>query len=199
MYKEKEYIGGTTTELLDDLIDITDSHTEAELLLDDVISAYEIEYLEELKVIRGEKTREQLEQERENRRLGRIHSNRLRDNMIAAGRFQPSDTSVHHIVAWGDKNAEGARFILEQVGIHVDDEVNGVYLPMYKKHKPHLNMPNAYAHSETHTVAYYLNITTLLEQGEGNKSETEAILRRIGENLSKGMFPLKKKIKRLNK
>ena len=194
MNKEKEYIGVTTTELLDDLIDITGSHTEAELLLDDVISAYEIEYLEELKVIRGEKTREQFEAEREKRRLGRIHSNRLRDNMIAAGRFQAPNTSTHHIVAWDDERAIRARQILEQVGIHVDDEVNGVYLPMYKKNTPHRDMPNAYAHAGIHTRIYYINITTLLKEVEGNKNEIEATLRTIGESLSKGTFPINTEI-----
>lgn len=192
MFK-REYIGVSITEFLSDLVDITGNHTEAEALLDEVIDAYQIEYYEEQQVLHGEKTREQVDKEREKRRSSRNHTNRLRRNMIAAGRAQPLNTSPHHIVACDDSRAIRARALLTQVGIGIDDEANGVFLPMYKIHTPHPDMPNAYAHLPVHTDIYYLNITAALTVESNNPEGIEDVLRDIAEQLTDGTFPLHEK------
>jgi hypothetical protein len=187
---EYKYIGVSISEVLEGLIDITGSHTESEYLIDEIVREYELEYADALKIKKGEKTPEQVAKEREYRRLSQKHSIKLRRNMEAAGRFGPVNTDAHHIVAWWDEGAEIALTILEQVGIHVDDEVNGVYLPSNSKYVPHPDMPNAYAHSKVHTDIYYLNITELLAQERGNKKGVESVLRQIGKELTEGVFPL---------
>lgn len=193
---EYEYIGVSISEVLEGLTEITGSHTESECLLDEIIEEWEIEYADALKVKKGEKTPEQVAKEREYRRLSQQHSNRLRRNMEAKGRFRPPNSSTHHIVPWNDsdENAEIARTLLEQVGIHFDDEVNGVYLPRDRNYVPHPDMPNAYAHSIVHKRIYYFNIATLLIQEEGDRKGVEAVLRDIALELEKGTFPLNKRI-----
>lgn len=189
---EYKYIGVSISEVLEGLIDITGSHTESEYLIDEIVREYELEYADALKIKKGEKTPEQVAKEREYRRLSQKHSIKLRRNMEAAGRFGPVNTDAHHIVPWnaGDDNAKMARRILEQVGIQVDDEVNGVYLPRNSKYVPHPKMPNAYAHPIIHKRIYYLNIAALLDKEKGSKEGVESVLRDIAKELTDGTFPL---------
>ncbi|ELV8742471.1 TPA: hypothetical protein I7750_19630 [Vibrio vulnificus] len=125
------------------------------------------------------------------------HSQRLAANMLAANRKRPANTAAHHIVSWDHPRAAKARIRLAAFGIDIDHEANGVYLPRFKKHIPHANMPKAKAHSSTHTNQYYLNVEFLLEdtiaEGLGRKGIIET-LREVGEDLEAGEFPLRESI-----
>jgi hypothetical protein len=86
-----------------------------------------------------------------------------------------------------------ARALLDQVGIDIDDEVNGVFLPMYKRHTPHPDLPEAYAHLPVHTDIYYLNITDALMSEQNDREGTEDVLRDIARQLTDGTFPLRQR------
>lgn len=191
---KRRYVEVTVSELLSDLNRITDDRTVAKGLLDEVIETYQTEVQEKLAVKAGKKTQEQVDTDRIKRRGSRYHTNKLRKNMIAAGKTRFKNSSPHHIVAWNDYRAEEARNILAQVGIGIDDAVNGVFLPMYRKHTPHPDMPDAHAHLTVHTDIYYLNIEELLREEQGDKEGIKAVLKDIAEELTDGTFPLHEKI-----
>lgn len=201
MYKE-QYIGVSITEYLEDLKYITNDHTEAEYLCDETLDAFQIDYEEYQKFVRGEITKEKYEKERAKRNEGRRHSYRLRKAMLDQVEKKPFNTSTHHIVSWDDNRAKRVRVILENVGIDIDDAINGVFLPMYVKHTSHPNMPDAYAHSKIHTEKYYLNIEVLLVNAymenigdkDGQRKAVENELLLVAEKLLKGEFPLHERI-----
>ncbi|MBQ1782598.1 MAG: AHH domain-containing protein [Gammaproteobacteria bacterium] len=190
---ETKYIEVDPNELRHNLTALTGDATRASALLRDVVHAYETEAAEEILVRKGIKTREQVDNERRARIIGRSHSVRLRENMIAAGRKGPPNAAAHHVVAWDDKRANEARAILKQVGIDIDDEANGVFLPRWRRHTPHPTMPNAYAHLPVHTNVYFLNVTTMLREefnAEGSQEDLKDVLRDIAKRLTNGTFPL---------
>lgn len=191
---QTEYIEVDPIELHKNLTALTGDSTRASALLRDVVHAYETEAAEEILVRKGIKTREQVDNERRARIQGRSHAVRLRENMIAAGRKAPPNTSAHHIVAWDDKRANEARAILKQVGIDINDEANGVFLPRWRKHTPHPSMPDAYAHLPVHTNVYFLNVTNMLREefdAEGSKDDIKDVLRDIAKRLTNGAFPIR--------
>ncbi len=190
----RKYVEVSITELLDDLNQLTDDRLLSKSLLDEVVETYETEARERILVKDGIKTPEQFEKEKKGRNESRYHTRKLLKNMLAAGRVKPKNTSPHHIVAWNEPRAMRARAILSQVGIDVDDEVNGVFLPMYRKHLPHSDLPNAYAHLPVHTDMYYINITDLLRSETGDKEGVKAVLKDIAEELSEGTFPIHQRI-----
>ncbi|HAN8568378.1 TPA: Rhs family protein [Escherichia coli] len=61
-------------------------------------------------------------------------------------------SAAHHIVAWDDPRALGARKILEKYGIHIDSAENGIFL----KH-----VPGSY-HRVIHTNKYYADVEARL-------------------------------------
>ena len=67
---------------------------------------------------------------------------------------KPKNTADHHIAASIDRRAQIALEILLKFGINPNDEPNGVNLPRFVRNTPHSSMPNAIAHSRTHTNYY---------------------------------------------
>lgn len=123
------------------------------------------------------------------------HSKKLAENMQKAGRGKrPGNTAAHHIVSWNDQRAGKARLRLAAFGIDIDNEANGIYLPLHKAHVPLKSLPNAYAHSTIHTEKYYLNVEFLIEEsvmeGLGHRGIIDT-LRDIADDLEDGQFPLK--------
>jgi len=107
---------------------------------------------------------------------------------------KPKHTAGHHIVALADRRAEQALRILLKWGVDFNDEANAVYLPQFKKHVPHKSMPDAIAHSQTHTEVYHQNVVSLLvdiDKISGViRDDILKTLREIGEDLQDGTFPI---------
>ncbi|EFD1633301.1 AHH domain-containing protein [Escherichia coli] len=67
-------------------------------------------------------------------------------------------SAAHHIVAWDDPRALGARKILEKYGIHIDSAENGIFL---KHVVPNSLQPGSY-HRVIHTNKYYADVEARL-------------------------------------
>ena len=67
-------------------------------------------------------------------------------------------SAAHHIVAWDDPRALGARKILEKYGIHIDSAENGIFL---KHVDPNSLQPGSY-HRVIHTNKYYADVEARL-------------------------------------
>ena len=114
------------------------------------------------------------------------NSQKLRENMEAAGEVTPSyPNAAHHIVAGDSPKAQVARRILQSVGIDINSAVNGVFLPRG-------NYGNATNHNTLHTNKYYESINLLLTKAlsfDGDQKENvEQMLRCIADLLSSGNF-----------
>jgi len=92
---------------------------------------------------------------------------------------------THHIVAIGDKRAKQALEILERFGIHVDDEVNGVFLPGFKTSP---NPLGKVVHGNLHTTAYFRAVEKRLLDAK-TRAQAEEILRKIAHQLEHGVIP----------
>jgi len=75
---------------------------------------------------------------------------------------RPRNTAAHHLVALTDPRAQVALQILTNFNISANNSANGVDLPRYEKDRNHKDMPNAIAHSKTHTNVYFANVETVL-------------------------------------
>jgi hypothetical protein len=128
-------------------------------------------------------------------REGRLHRQRLNDNMLKRHSKKPKNTDAHHVVSWNHPDAVGARAILERFGIDVDSADNGVYLPSKSKYVPHPDMPNAYSHKKIHTKVYYVNLTEMLADvslvPNANKEDIIDVLDEIANELVNGKFPIR--------
>jgi hypothetical protein len=105
--------------------------------------------------------------------------------MKLAGKIRLPGEFAHHIVAHGDHRARDALDILDRFGIKVDDAINGVFLPGFKK------SPNPHGkavHGNLHTDAYYDAVNNLL-RGAKTRADVEGILRQIAHGLEKGVLP----------
>ncbi|EFP9645646.1 Rhs family protein [Shigella boydii] len=67
-------------------------------------------------------------------------------------------SAAHHIVAWDDPRALGARKILEKYGIHIDSAENEIFL---KHVDPNSLQPGSY-HRVIHTNKYYADVEARL-------------------------------------
>nr|WP_283777759.1 AHH domain-containing protein [Sansalvadorimonas sp. 2012CJ34-2] len=99
------------------------------------------------------------------------------------------DFEAHHIVVGGSKRAKRARKLLANLGIRIDDPLNGAWLPNFKRNVPHPSMPEAYAHRPIHTKCYYLNIENILTQTM-NRKQAHWVLNKIAGQLQSGVFPV---------
>lgn len=121
-------------------------------------------------------------------------SKRIGRHLSVSGYNRPSDDfEAHAIVSGGHSRAFIAREILAQFNIRIDEPVNGVWLPNFKKNL-HLYPSYTQAHRNLHRKAYYLNITACLEQAM-SASHARAILRRIAQGVVTGAFPIDRRIK----
>jgi hypothetical protein len=173
-----KYIPVTEKDFFYGILELTADFARSESILQHAIHEYYRIYEKKLSAKKAKK------------RLRELATAQLRENMEEAGRKRHERTSPHHIVAFDSPRAEVARRLLAQVGIKINAEVNGVYLPMTRKDIPHTKMPLAYPHKIVHTEIYYLNITSLLREAEGDREGTEEILREIAEELTDGTFPI---------
>jgi hypothetical protein len=110
----------------------------------------------------------------------------LRKNMLAAGMDEPPGSAAHHMVAWDDKRAAISRAILQQVGIGVNQEVNGVFLPRDK------NYPSVgdAQHSIIHSDDYHREVERRLTSVNPlSKTAVEAQLRQMRYEMERGLFP----------
>ncbi len=182
------------TELLEDLMALTNNNLGlSHQLLAKVIKKTEQEVKITLKEIANNIDREK----RNARRRGTYALNR---NMCTSSchSAKPEGTAAHHIVALTDPRARRALEILLKWGIDFNHEANGVNLPRYKRHVPHQSMPNAIAHSQTHTDIYHDNVVFVLQITELSASSKDDIieaLHEIGEDLQAGTFPIDKTLR----
>jgi len=181
-------------ELLDGLMSLTGSNLGlSHQLLKKVIEKTECEVKTTLKEIADNIDRET----RNARRRGIYQLNR---NMVLSSSHpvKPKHTAAHHIVALTDSRAKNALEILLRWGISFNGEANAVYLPRYKKHVPHKLMPNAIAHSQTHTETYHANVVAVLmrvDLAATSKEDIIGALREIAADLQEGIFPIDKLLK----
>lgn len=102
--------------------------------------------------------------------------------LAAAGVTRPQGTAVHHIVALRASRAAPARQILDDLGVHIDDAANGVFLPA-RRSSP--NPTGAAVHSTLHTKNYYKAVNKALEKANSAK-DARRILRQLGVRLLEG-------------
>jgi hypothetical protein len=93
----------------------------------------------------------------------------------AAGHVKPPASAAHHIVAGAAAGAQQARKKLADLGIGINDAVNGVFLPISQ-------------HSPLHTDYYYGAVNAALA-GVNTKSEALSVLHSIAQSLQAGKFP----------
>ncbi|PCI11847.1 MAG: hypothetical protein COB71_11060 [Thiotrichales bacterium] len=177
-------------ELLEDLMALTHNNLGlSHQLLSKVIKKTENEVKVTLKEMADNIDREK----RNARRRGMYALNR---NMCSSSchSAKPKGTAAHHIVALTDSRAERALKVLLKWDIDFNHEANGVNLPRFKQHVPHDFMPNAIAHSQTHTEMYHENVVTTLVDVDKVPGVTRGdiirTLQEIGEDLQNGSFPI---------
>jgi len=180
-------------DLLEDLMALTNNNLGlSHQLLAKVIQKTEQEVKITLKEMAGDIGREK----RNARRRGMYALNK---NMCSSSchSAKPRGTAAHHIVALTDRRAERALRILLKWGVDLNHEANGVYLPRHKKHVPHKAMPNAIAHSQTHTEIYHDNVIAVLADVDipgAIRDDILDALRDIAYNLQSGNFPINEPI-----
>ncbi|MBQ1784208.1 MAG: AHH domain-containing protein [Gammaproteobacteria bacterium] len=129
-----------------------------------------------------------------------IGCSQLARNMAKVGRLKPgSDVEAHHVVAKKVPNdwCDASRDILRAVGLDLDHEANGVWLPSYKRHVPHPLYPFAYAHRPVHHKEYFFNVQAWLTDTIADGLDRQAVtttLRAIGERLQTGTFLTKQAV-----
>lgn len=189
---EAEYL--TVHEMADDLTNVTGNKEYAR----SASMAYAI-YYKELVVdtVRYQQGIIDSETLRLNRHIQWEHAKRhnevLSKNMLEAGQHRPKNVAAHHIVAWKHPRAAKSRIRLAAYAIDIDHECNGVFLPRYQTHCPHAYLPNAEAHSKTHTDDYFFNVEFLLEATIAERLGRNAVmatLRDVAKELKEGDFPL---------
>lgn len=121
-------------------------------------------------------------------------SKRLGDFLKASGYDRPTqDFEAHAIVSGQHFRAVAAREILASFDLRIDDPINGVWLPNFKRN---LDKYKEYSssHRSIHKRWYYINITDCLQQAM-SKDHASAILRRVAQGLITGSFPIDRKMR----
>ena len=117
------------------------------------------------------------------------NSKKLGKHMEAIGSLKPAkEFEAHAIISGGSEYARSARILLARYGIRIDDPVNGVWLPNFKKNVPHVKMPHAAAHRTIHTPQYYVNLLAVLDLSD-SKEDVTRVLSKVRERLIQGRFP----------
>ncbi len=104
--------------------------------------------------------------------------------LIAAGHMRPRGAAAHHIVAVRAPAAARARDKLKQLGIGINEAVNGVFLPATRKSP---NPTGAAVHTTLHTNKYYQTVNSMLTRAT-TRAEAEEALRAIAQTLLAGGF-----------
>ncbi len=185
---EPEIVYLDEKELLEGLLQITQGKLgAAQSLLDRVFEVTQEMLQPRLKELQSNLDREL--RNAENRAM-----NRFRESMDACFGARPEDMALHHLASWGDERAKKALAILLQFGIDPHSAANGAYLPRSVRCTPHPSMPNALAHSRTHTNIYHENVFFVLREAAtmpgATKADIEETLRDIALQLQAGTFPI---------
>jgi len=106
---------------------------------------------------------------------GKPSSRRLGRNMERSANPRPEGFVAHHVVAKDARAAKPAQAVLQRFGIHLDDAVNGGWLPSEQ-------------HESLHRVGYYEAVNDILGRA-ASKAEAEALLQSIGGKLKERVFP----------
>ncbi len=106
----------------------------------------------------------------------------LARNLAQSGAVRQAGEAAHHIVAQTAKAAQPARDKLAEVGIKINDAVNGVILPATREY-----VGQAVNHLIVHTQKYYNAVNEALANVQV-KEEAVAALKAIGEALKDGSF-----------
>ncbi|NAW50661.1 hypothetical protein GNY06_04430 [Elizabethkingia argentiflava] len=116
---------------------------------------------------------------------------KLRNNMRREGINEPNyKNSAHHIIMFNSKDPRmvALQEKMKQLGLDINDAVNGVYLPISTKVKDAAGA-SAHAHSRVHTNNYKQNVFNRLKD-INNKSDFENVLMDIGDELMSGTFEI---------
>ncbi|GEM_PF-5920067 len=121
--------------------------------------------------------------------VGESNGRRLSDNLEKAGIPKPlKESAAHHIVPKKDTRGNSAvsRKILEEVGIDLDNPLNGVYLPTDKTFSKitgiAFHAPNEYMHG----TDFLEGLTQRLLQARGDRLAVEEVLYLARDNLLNG-------------
>ncbi|WP_346770499.1 RHS repeat-associated core domain-containing protein [Pseudomonas sp. 273] len=109
-------------------------------------------------------------------------SKALGKNLEAGGITRPVNTAAHHIVGDTAKLAAPARDILKKHGIHVDDAVNGVFLP--NRNNTDLSIPGI-LHNGKHPNSYFETVNEIITNADrmGGKEGVTKALNNIRQKL----------------
>jgi RHS repeat-associated protein len=86
-------------------------------------------------------------------------SKALSNNMTKSGTPRPANSAAHHIVGDTAKLAAPARGVLAKHDIHVDDAINGVFLP--NRNNVDSSVPGI-LHNGKHPNSYFENVNQLI-------------------------------------
>lgn len=117
--------------------------------------------------------------------VARTSSKALARAMKLAGKIRLPGEFAHHIVAHGDPRARVSREILEKFGVKLDEAVNGIFLPGFKKSA---NPQGKAVHATVHTDAYYAGVEALLKKAT-TQNDVIQTLRYIASRLEHGLMP----------
>lgn len=126
----------------------------------------------------------------------RFSSKRLGHNLEVAGRYGTKNAAgkltddAAHLVPKGSKYvaAKRCRKILEKYGIHVDEPVNGSWLPHGRDPVKYPNPLGKSPHQATHSRDYYDALWGLLRRCR-NENQVVAVLNYVRAQLDKGIWP----------
>ncbi len=123
------------------------------------------------------------------------HSKTLGRNMTSAGDPKPvGEVESHHIVAWQAQEARLSRLLLFGWCIAINDHVNGVHLPAYRRSNS-VSLANASKHRPLHTSIYhgqvYLRLVSAARVDATDGKIGREALRAIKARILNGAFPYK--------
>lgn len=95
--------------------------------------------------------------------------------------------AAHHIVASNARSAERTRETLADLGIRINDPVNGVYLPLNSKCYEKYGFDKAQCHSSLHTEIYYVRVDSWIQSSQTRHDVCKGLYK-IKSLLLKGMF-----------
>lgn len=120
--------------------------------------------------------------------IGESNGSRLSSNLQKAGISKPQNAAAHHIVPKKDKvgNAEVARQILDEVGIDLDNPINGVYLPTDREFANTTNMAYHSVEEYMHQSGFISGLTERLSRARRDYNLINEVLSEARDLLLKG-------------
>lgn len=119
--------------------------------------------------------------------IGESNGARLAKNLVKAGVPLPlKNFAAHHIIPKKSKNAVLARKILEEVGIDLDNPINGVFLPTDEEFAKISGMAYHDAGSYMHRSSFMSKLTERLLRVRGDKKGIMLVMDEARDLLLKG-------------